>query len=96
MPKYKQVIEEMLEINKDTFASFKEIHDKFAQNPTEYREKFNELGQDTMRVIHKWENILCGKSESGKYGRFSTALSEKFWREIRSLFPLIDKVGELD
>lgn len=96
MAKYKEVLSEMLEIHKDLFASFKKIHDKFAKEPKKYQKQFNEEGQDVLRIIQKWENILCSKSESGKYGKFSTSLSDKFWSEIRQHFPLIGKVGEIN
>lgn len=86
----------MLEVHDELFKSFKEIHDKFALDPKTYRDKFNEEGQDILRIIQKWENMLCSKSESGKYGKFSTNLSEKFREEIRSIFSQIDRVGELD
>ena len=95
MAKYKEMLTEMLEIHKDIFASFKDIHDKFAKNPKAYQKQFNEEGQDVLRIIQKWENILCSKSESGKFGKFSSKLSDKFWGEIRSHFPLIGKVGEI-
>lgn len=95
MAKYKEILQNMLEIHNDLFTSFKEIHDKFAQNPKEFKKQFNEEGQDVLRVIQKWENILCSKSESGKYGTFSSKLSDKFWGEIRILFPLIGKIGEM-
>lgn len=95
MVKYKEVIKDMLETHKELFDSFKEIHDKFTKNPKEYKKQFNEEGQDILRIIQKWENILCSKSESGKYGKFSSGLSDKFWAEIRQLFPLIGKVGEM-
>lgn len=95
MAKYKKMLSEMLEIHHDLFTSFKEVHDKFAKNPKTYQKQFNEEGQDVLRIIQKWENILCSKSESGKYGKFSTGLSDKFWNEIRQHFPLIGKVGEI-
>lgn len=95
MTKYKIVLTEMLAIHHDLFTSFKEVHDKFAKNPTAYQKQFNEEGQDILRIIQKWENILCSKSESGKYGKFSSKLSDKFWGEISILFPLIGKIGEI-
>jgi len=95
MAKYKQQIEEMLEIHKDIFGPFKALHDKYAIDPKKWQEEYNIVGQDVLRLIRRWENSLCSKSESGKYGRFSTSLSEKFWGEIRELFPKIDNIGLL-
>lgn len=95
MSKYKQVIDNMLEVHKDMFDAFKKIHDDFAKDEKKFKTQFNNEGQDVMRVIQKWENILCSKSESGKYGKFSSSLSDKFWAEIKTLFPLIHRVGEI-
>lgn len=85
-----------MEVHADLFKSFKEVHDNFGLDTKKYRDKFNEEGQDLLRIIQKWENSLCSKSESGKYGKFSTSLSEKFRAEIKLLFPHIERVGELD
>lgn len=95
MVKYKEIVQEMLNLNRDLFISFKDIHDKYSQNPKQYQDEFNDKGQEVLRIIQRWENILCGKSEAGKYGKFSTGLSEKYWTEIKSMFPLIDRVGEI-
>jgi len=95
MSKYKQVISEMFEYNKDLFTSFKKIHDQYQLDPHKMRGEFNLEGEKVLRVIRRYENILCGKSESGKFGKFSTSLSDKFWQEIRSHFPSIDAVGSL-
>lgn len=95
MTKYQQVISEMFEYNKDLFDSFRKIHDAFGSEPQNNRELFNQEGEKVLRVIRRYENILCGKSESGRYGKFSTNLSEKFWTEVRSHFPHIDSVGAL-
>jgi len=93
MAKYKEQVADMLEANDTMFRSFKELHDKYEEDPKKWQEDFNIEGQKVMRVIQKWENMLCGKSESGKYGVFSSKLSEKFWNEVRIHFPKIDFVG---
>lgn len=95
MPKYKEVFSDMIEYNKDLFDTFEDVHKKYDLNPKKYQELFNLRGEKVLQVIRKYENILCGKSESGKYGKFSSTLSDKFWTEIRTHFPLIDKVGLL-
>lgn len=95
MAKYNQVIKEMLEYNHDLFVSFKHLHQKYTEDPQTFQEEFNTEGEKVLRVIRRYENILCGKSESGKYGKFSTSLSEKYWQEIRTLFPKIDSIGVL-
>ncbi len=93
MTKYKKAVEEMLEYNSDLFTSFKSLHDAYAEDPDSVRDDFNREGEKALRVIRRYENILCGKTESGKYGKFSTNLSEKFWEEVRVHFPKIDYVG---
>lgn len=93
MTKYKQTVADMLEYNHDLFSSFKVLHDRYVEDPESVKEEFNREGEKVLQIIRKYENILCGKSESGKYGKFSTSLSEKFWNEVRVHFPKIDFVG---
>jgi len=95
MIKYKQVFSEMLEYNRDLFESFRSIHSRYELDPESLQLVFNEEGEKVLRVIRRYENTLCGKSESGKYGKFSSSLSEKFWGEIRFHFPKIDSIGKL-
>lgn len=95
MAKYTEVIQDMLEYNKEVFDAFRELHDKYVSDPKTYQEEFNTEGEKVLRIIRRYENILCGKSESGKYGKFSTTLSEKYWEAIRRLFPKIDAVGQI-
>lgn len=84
----------MLEYNKDLFDSFRDIHSQYELDPLAMQSLFNQEGEKVLRVIRRYENILCGKSEGGKYGKFSSTLSEKFWGEIRLFFPHIDSVGK--
>lgn len=93
MSKYKKQVQEMIEIHQDLFKSFKEIHDKYAQDPKKWQEQFNTQGKEIMMIIQRFENNLCAKSESGKYGKFSATLSDKFWTEVRAIFPQISYVG---
>lgn len=95
MIKYKQVFSEMLEYNKDLFSSFRDIHSQYEIDPESMQGQFNSEGEKVLRVIRRYENILCGKSESGKYGKFSSTLSDKFWTEIRLYFPHIDSIGKI-
>ena len=93
MTKSRQQVVDMLEVEGAHFKLFKEIHDKYMEDPKQWQEKFNEEGQKVMHIIKRWENNLCNKSESGKYGKFSSNLADKFWEEIRKVFPKIDYVG---
>lgn len=95
MTKHKQHFKDMMEYNKELFDEFKIIHDKYAIEPEKYKDEFNEKGEEILGLIRKYENMLCGKSESGKYGKFSAGLSDKFWLLIREHFPKIDFIGTL-
>jgi len=83
----------MLEDNKKLFDAFKKTHDAFAKDHKTWRIKFNEEGEQVMTVIRKYENELCGRSEDAGFGHYTSKLAEKFWGEIRLLFPEIDEIG---
>lgn len=93
MAKYKKQVEEMLEIHNDLFKKFKKVHDEYVLNPSEMQEQFNEVGMEVMPILRRWENNLCSKSESGKYGAFSSTLADKFQNELRTHFPKLDSIG---
>ncbi len=83
----------MTEQNKDLFTNFRAVHDAFVINPEANKARFNELGSEVLDTIRHYENILCGKTENGGMGKFSSNLSQKFWDEVRKDFPKIDFVG---
>lgn len=83
----------MVDQNKDLFAQFQQIHDEYALNPQANKARFNEIGSEVLDIIRHYENILCGKTENGGRGKFSSNLSQKFWDEVRKDFPKIDFVG---
>lgn len=93
MQKYKQVFQDMMEYNQELFSSFQKLHDNYAKTPMAFQTEFNEEGEKVLRIIRRYENILCGKSESGRYGKYSANLSEKFWQEVKMQFPKIDQIG---
>lgn len=93
MTKTQQYFQDMLQMHEDLFKSFKDIHDKYQLSPDEWKEKFNEEGRNANLVIQRYINKLCLKMESGKYGKFSSTLSDKFWEEVRKYFPKIDEIG---
>ena len=93
MAKYKQQIEDMLAAHEALFKEFKAIHDEYVKNPKHWQEAFNEKGREIIPIIARWENNLCSKSESGKYGVFSSKLADKFREEIKIHFPKIDYIG---
>ena len=83
----------MLEYNEGLFDEFQKVHDKYAQNPKGAKEEFNSIGEKVLRVVRRYEDELCSRSEGGRYGKFSAALSDKFWTEVRIRFPKIDYIG---
>lgn len=93
MTKSQQYFQDMMDYNKELFDEFKEIHDKFAEDGKKYQEAFNEVGERVLVVVRKYENLLCAKSESGKYGKFSDKTADTFWKYIRGAFPKVDFIG---
>ena len=65
----------------------------YLKDPKKCQGEFNEQGQTVLQIIRRWESNLCSKTESGKYGKFSSKLADKFWEEIRIIFPKIDYIG---
>ena len=93
MQKYQTVYIRMAEENKELFDNFRAVHDAYVVNPDANKARFNEIGSELMDIIRSYERILCGKTESGQYGKFSSNLSQKFWDEVRKVYPKIDFVG---
>jgi hypothetical protein len=93
MVKYKKAFNEMLEDNQNFFNRFKQTHDNYSQDKETYKDQFNEEGTKALRIIRRYENALCAKSENSSYGKFSSNLSDKFWEEVRAYLPLIDQIS---
>ena len=93
IPKYKQQVQDMLEVHAEIFKEFQKIHDAYMNDPKKWQVAFNEKGREIIPIIARWENNLCSKSESGKYGVFSSKLADKFREEIKIHFPKIDYIG---
>ena len=93
MKLYQTLFQEMLANHKDLFSKFQIIHDKYVGDPAKFQKEFNEIGDEVVRIVRKYENTLCGKTERSSYSKFSTQLSDKFWSGVRTLFPKIDFVG---
>ena len=83
----------MVEENKEAFGRFTQVHFEYSTNEDKYQEKFNHEGEDVLKIIHEWEDKLCKQSEKAGFGKYSGNLAEKFQKEVRSHFPLIDHVG---
>lgn len=93
MTKSQQYFQDMLENHKDLFNAFKIIHDHYVLEPKKYQQQLNELGEDVLSIVRRYENMLCSQAEGGKYGKFSNKTADKFWEFIRSYLPKIDFVG---
>jgi len=93
MQKYQAVFAQMIGEHTELFDYFTRVHDAFVVHPDANRARFNQIGSEVLDVIRVYERILCGKTESGQYGKFSGGLSQKFWSEIRKDYPKIDFVG---
>ncbi len=91
--KHQQYFQDMLENNKELFDIFKHLESLYEQDSKKYQKEFNEKGEEVLTIVRRYENMLCSHSEGGKYGKFSSNLSDKFWGMIRKYFPKIDFVG---
>lgn len=93
MSKYQKYFQEMMDKYPRQFKQFKIIHDQYMIDPDKWKDQFNTEGEIIMDIIREWERKLCAHSERGKYGVFSANLADKFWNEVRRIFPKIDFVG---
>lgn len=91
--RYKEAYDQMITDNSALFEEFRQIHDKYSQTPSEYSDKFNELGKLVMAQVRRYEDILCKRSEVHGFGEYTSKLAEKFQNEVRRNFPKIDEVG---
>ena len=91
--KFKEYYEMMIKDNKELFANFMDIHDHYVFEPDKYQKMFNDYGKEILEVVQDYENRLCAKSEGGGYGRYSTALADKFREEVKKHIPKINSIG---
>jgi hypothetical protein len=92
MTKYKKQFSDMIKENQGLFNEFKKLHDKLYAGEESLRDEFNEKGQKVLRIIRRYEDSLCSKSENSGFAVFSENLAEKFWDEVRIFLPHIDDV----
>lgn len=93
MVKYRQYFRDMCTENAAVFAEFKSLHALYAKDKPKYQEEYNKKGASIRKIIEEWDHKLCTYMENGKNAAYSARLSEKFWAEVRTVFPLIDFVG---
>lgn len=87
------MVDIMVSEHKELFDNFKDIHDQYMVDPQSWQKLFNEYGREITDIMRDYERRLCCNMATGKYGQFSANLSEKFWEEVRKIFPKIDFVG---
>ena len=93
MVKYKEYFSKMRDENKKLFAEFLGIHNLYKSDKFKYQTEFNTKGLEVRKIVEDWDRRLCGHMEAGKNAAYSARLSEKFWAEVKTIFPLIDFVG---
>ncbi len=89
-PKYKKMFDEMMEKNKALFAEYCDLQAKYDGHPKKYAEELSEMQRKVLRVIKSTENGLCARTETTGRGNYSTALADKFWEEVRAVFPRVE------
>ena len=93
MTQYQKFYQMMIDENKELFANFSQIHEAYVVNPQMNQAKFNTVGGEVLDVIREYARKLCGNMNAGKYGAFSSNLSQKFWDQIRKVYRKIDFIG---
>ena len=93
MSKYKTYLKQMLTEHELELNAFKAIHDLYKTNKFLHQKEFNTHGKKIIEIILEYEKKLCAHMEKGNNAVFSTKLSEKYWEEVKKLFPLMDFVG---
>ena len=93
MREYQKAFQTMVAQNKELFDQFQQIHDQYVLNPDANKARFNESGKEIVEVIREAERRLCAQMGKGMYSKFTQNLSEKFWAEVRKIYPKIDFVG---
>lgn len=93
MTKYQEYFQKMMEDRFTQFERFREIHENYQKDPEKWKVVFNREGALILDIVREWERKLCSHSERGQFGKYSANLADKFWGEVRKVFPKIDFVG---
>lgn len=83
----------MLGDNTSLFEEFKTLHDNYVSDEKAFQKQFNEKGKIVTQIIREYEKRLCAEMDKGQYGKFSSNVADKFWEEVRKIYPRIDFVG---
>lgn len=92
-PLYRTILRQLMQEHEASFSAFAKIHDAYQKQGTKHQAAFNDLGAPVMEFLREGERRLCGKTERGTYSAYSATLAEKYWKEVKAFFPLIDFVG---
>lgn len=87
------MVEQMMSEQKELFDNFSDIHREYMLNSGQWQKLFNQYGGEVLEIIRNYERKLCAQMGKGQYSKFTEQLSEKFWEEVRKVFPKIDFVG---
>ncbi len=93
MTKYQKYFNQMWQENEKLFEAFAESNKLFAKDRSKYQADLNQLGNQVLAIVKKWEIMLCSQTIQSSNSRYATNLSEKFWAVARKCFPYIDLVG---
>ncbi len=89
------MFEEMMVANKELFSEYNELLAKYDANESKYAQELSDMQRKVLRVIKSTENGLCARSETTGRANYSRALADKFWEEVRAVFPRVEDYIEI-
>ncbi len=92
-PLYRTILRQLMQEHVAEFSAFAKAHDAYQKQGAKHQAVFNEIGSPVVEFLREGERRLCGKTERGTYSAYSSTLAEKYWKEVKAFFPLIDFVG---
>ncbi|MEK7595033.1 MAG: hypothetical protein AAB443_00370 [Patescibacteria group bacterium] len=92
MTKHKQYYDLLVNDNKEIFDLLKNSFEKLSAdtNNEGCKVKFEELRRQVLRLVQKYENMLCGKTYKAGFGGFTNSLADKFRAEVYEHFPFLN------
>ncbi len=94
-PKYKRMFEDMLQTNRQLFSDYNELLKKYDLDKSKYAQELLDMQRKVLRAIKHTENGLCARTENTGRANYSTALADKFWDEVRVVFPRVEDYIEV-
>lgn len=92
-PLYRTILRQLMQEHEHAFTAFARIHDLYQKEGSKHQDAFNSIGVPIVEHLREGERKLCGKTERGTYSAYSSTLAEKYWKEVKAFFPMIDFVG---